>query len=449
MPQNEYQSGHQVDRQNDAGTRGEAWVRAHERWLAVPDTYRVTVPYRANEPATVSVVIPIYNVETYLDRCLASITQQTLRALQIICVIDGSKDGSDGIAHRFAQHDPRIMVIEQQNMGLSTARNHGLAEARAPYVYFMDGDDELDASALETLARFAQENNCDAVLFDADCIYEEGERDAAGTQAAIAEKTGRVPFGVGNYHRVGAYPKTCTGLELLGAMRRNREFSPSMGLQLLRCEHLSEHGLAFHRGVIHEDNAFTTLNLAFAERVGYLRQPFFKRRIRQGSIMERQETFDNAYGYYTAYLDVCARLSELEEIHGTSVEPVYESALRFLKSAREIQARIPEEERQVYKALPAPERFRYAADVADPAEWKTQLTERQQKLQRTYDEKYDRGVRIKELEHEVEKRDGAIDALKAGNARLASQNSDLRNELQWHKEHYVRAFAAGVKKKLS
>ena len=119
------------------------------------------------------------------------------------------------------------------------------------------------------------------------------------------------------------------------------------------------------------------------------------------------------------------------------------------KSAREIQARIPEEERQVYKALPAPEQFLYAADVADPAEWKTELTERQQKLQKTYDEKYDRGVRIKELKHEVEKRDGAIDALKAGNAKLASQNSDLRNELQWHKEHYVRAFAAGVKKKLS
>ena len=449
MPQNEYQSDRQVDRQNDAGTRGEAWVRARERWLAVPDTYRVTVPYRANEPAAVSVVIPIYNVETYLERCLASIIRQTLRALQIICVIDGSQDGSSGIAHRFAQHDSRIMVIEQQNMGQSAARNHGLAEARAPYVYFMDGDDELDTSALETLARFAQENDLDAVLFDADCIYEEDRHAAAGTQVTIAEEPSRIPFGVGNYHRAGTYPQTCAGIELLGAMRSNCEFSPSVPLQLSRREHLLEHRLAFHRGVIHEDNAFTTLNLAFAERVGYLRQPFFKRRIRPGSTMTRKEAFDNAYGYYTAYLDVCARLPELEEIHGADVEPVYESALRFLKSAREIQARIPEEERQVYKALPAPERFRYAADVADPAEWKTQLTERQQKLQKTYDEKYDRGVRIKELEHEVEKRDGAIDALKAGNAKLASQNSDLRNELQWHKEHYVRAFAAGVKKKFS
>lgn len=445
MPQNDYQS----DRQNGTGTRGEAWIRTHERWLAVPDTYRVTVPYRAHGSAVVSVVIPIYNVEAYVERCLKSITGQTLRELQIICVLDGSEDGSGDIARRFAQQDPRIMVIEQQNMGQSAARNHGLAEARAPYVYFMDGDDELDMNALETLTRFAQENNLDAVLFDADCIYEEDGCGAAGTQAAIAEKTGRVPFGVGNYHRVGTYPQTCTGIELLGAMRSNREFSPSVPLQLSRREHLVEHYLAFHRGVIHEDNAFTTLNLAFAERAGYLRQPFFKRRIRPGSTMTRQEAFDNAYGYHTAYLDVCARLPELEQTHGTDVEPVYESALRFLKSAREIQARIPEEERQIYKALPDPERFRYAADVADPAEWKTQLTERQQKLQKTYDEKYDRGVRIKELEHEVEKRDATIDALKAGNAKLASQNSSLRNELQWHKEHYVRAFAAGVKKKFS
>lgn len=445
MSQNEYQS----DYQNGTGTRSKQWIEAHERWLAVPDTYRITVAYRAQEPAMVSVVIPIYNVEAYVERCLKSITQQALRELQIICVLDGSEDGSGDIVHHIAQQDPRIMVLEQQNMGLSTARNHGFAEAQAPYVYFMDGDDELDPSALEGLTHFAQEHDLDAVFFDADCIYEENGHDAARTQAAVAEEPGQRRFGVGNYHRVGAYPETCAGIELLGVMRQNKEFSPSMGLQFLRREHLAKHRLAFHRGVIHEDNAFTVLNLAFAERVGYLRQAFFKRRIRQGSIMARQETFDNAYGYYTAYRDVCARLPQLEQIYGAGLKPVYESALRFLKSAREIHARLPEDEQAIYKVLPAAESFLYAADVADPAEWKTQLTERQQKLQKTYDEKFDRGVRIKELEHEVEKRDATIDALKAGNAKLASQNSSLRNELQWHKEHYVRAFAAGVKKKFS
>src|SRR5919198_645962 len=98
-----------------------------------------------------SVVVPIYNVEDYLDECLRSLAAQTFGDFEAVLVDDGSTDDSAAIAQRFADADPRFRVVRQANGGLGSARNTGTAEARGDYLAFLDSDDVLPREAYARL----------------------------------------------------------------------------------------------------------------------------------------------------------------------------------------------------------------------------------------------------------------------------------------------------------
>ncbi|GLC87315.1 glycosyltransferase family 2 protein [Lysinibacillus piscis] len=99
----------------------------------------------------VSVILPVYNAALYLEKCLTSICQQTLQQIEILVINDGSTDDSFTIVQQFAQADPRIHVLNQQNSGVSKARNVGLEQATGHYVTFVDADDWLERTMLEEL----------------------------------------------------------------------------------------------------------------------------------------------------------------------------------------------------------------------------------------------------------------------------------------------------------
>lgn len=109
----------------------------------------------------VSVIVPIYNVENYLDRCVKSIINQTYKDIEIILVDDGSPDSCPQKCDEWEEKDERIKVIHKQNAGLGYARNSGLEIATGKYVYFVDSDDYLHLSAIETLYGEAVENDLD------------------------------------------------------------------------------------------------------------------------------------------------------------------------------------------------------------------------------------------------------------------------------------------------
>lgn len=113
----------------------------------------------------ISVIIPVYNVEKYLDKCLDSICNQSFRDIEIICVNDGSTDSSQNILLEYQNIDGRIRIINQENQGLGASRNNGLKEAKGKYVYFIDSDDYLDASTLERLHKNIISNKSDIALF--------------------------------------------------------------------------------------------------------------------------------------------------------------------------------------------------------------------------------------------------------------------------------------------
>ena len=113
-----------------------------------------------NQPK-VSVIMPVYNVEQYLPKCLASIVNQTLNDIEIICVNDGSTDNCPKILEEFKSKDDRIKIINKENGGVSIARNAGLEIASGEYIGFIDADDYIDENFFELLYNEAKENDAD------------------------------------------------------------------------------------------------------------------------------------------------------------------------------------------------------------------------------------------------------------------------------------------------
>ena len=113
-----------------------------------------------------SIIVPVYNVEKYLTKCLDSITNQNFRDIEIICVNDGSTDNSLQILKEYAQKDRRIIVIDQENQGVSAARNRGLAVATGDYILFVDSDDWIELNACEIILQNLEEKNVDILFFE-------------------------------------------------------------------------------------------------------------------------------------------------------------------------------------------------------------------------------------------------------------------------------------------
>lgn len=122
----------------------------------------------------ISVIVPIYNVDKYIERCVESIIKQTYTNIEIILVDDESPDNCAKICDEYAKKDSRIKVIHKKNGGLSSARNSGLDIASGEYILFVDGDDYIHESAVEITLREAICNNADIVHFNFQSVDEEG-----------------------------------------------------------------------------------------------------------------------------------------------------------------------------------------------------------------------------------------------------------------------------------
>ena len=114
----------------------------------------------------VSIIVPIYNVERYLDRCIESLAEQTYTNIEIILINDGSTDGSLNICKKWEKIDHRIVLIDQQNSGVSVARNHGISISKGCWICFVDGDDYAAPDMIENLINRAAQSDCDICISD-------------------------------------------------------------------------------------------------------------------------------------------------------------------------------------------------------------------------------------------------------------------------------------------
>lgn len=121
----------------------------------------------------VSVIVPVYNSQDYLRQCLDSIVGQTLRDIEVICVDDGSTDGSAAILEEYAAADSRVTVLHQQNQYAGVARNHGMEVARGEYLAFWDSDDFFEPNALEAMYAAAVRDGADICVCGVNRYYED------------------------------------------------------------------------------------------------------------------------------------------------------------------------------------------------------------------------------------------------------------------------------------
>jgi glycosyltransferase involved in cell wall biosynthesis len=129
-------------------------------------TFKVYYIWRGGNMCKVSVIVAAFNIEQYIERCISSITNQTLDSIEIIIVNDGSKDNTLSIVTKLSDKDKRIKIINKENGGLIEARKSGLEAASGEYILFVDGDDWLDTITLEKLYSKAKGENLDIVLYN-------------------------------------------------------------------------------------------------------------------------------------------------------------------------------------------------------------------------------------------------------------------------------------------
>jgi len=246
----------------------------------------------------VSIIIPVYNVERYLQECLDSVYAQTLQEIEIICVNDGSTDSSAKILEQNAARDARIKVLTKKNGGLSSARNAGLSVARGEYLSFLDSDDCLVPQALELCCNKAETDALDMVLFGAEAFFdtEEAERNYAHYK--------------GYYIRKGSYLTPASGKALFEQLFSNSDYRESACLYMLSRSYVEQLNFRFIEGIIHEDDVFTLKALILAQRVAVLPEAFHQRRVRENSIVTATNQLTRVNGKFMGQMALLDDLSE-------------------------------------------------------------------------------------------------------------------------------------------
>lgn len=123
----------------------------------------------------VSIILPVYNTEKYISRCIESIIAQTYKNWELIIIDDGSNDASGKICMDYMKRDSRIYYHHQYNQGVSVARNKGIFYASGKYLYFIDSDDEAEDNLLQTVLSYMEKDNLDMICFNVKALAEEGE----------------------------------------------------------------------------------------------------------------------------------------------------------------------------------------------------------------------------------------------------------------------------------
>jgi glycosyltransferase involved in cell wall biosynthesis len=292
----------------------------------------------------VSVVIPVYNTEKYVGECLDSLLAQTLSGIEIICINDGSTDGSLEVLRNYKEQYPQVKVLDQPNKGQSAARNAGLQIAQGKYVYFMDSDDLLEANAFEELYATCEHHELDVVYFSGKSFFETPELEAK--HQAFAN----------NYSRQGAYGSVVSGQEMLALQKSNSDFYVSPCLQFLRRDFLLENNISFYEGIIHEDNLFSFQVILLAQKAFCVAEVYFYRRMRPSSVMTSKEGLNNAQGYCVCYFQMVNFAGALKLPN--KVEEVTDSVINsILKAIMRIYPKLSiDEQKQLTECISPSER---------------------------------------------------------------------------------------------
>lgn len=255
----------------------------------------------------VSIIVPVYNVEAYLPKCLETLTKQTLQNIQIIVVNDGSPDSSQKIIDAYAEKDSRIVPVIKENGGLSDARNYGMRYATGKYIGFVDSDDYVELTMYEKLWQKAEETGADMVECDLFHNYLDKQDSEAGERS---EDPG-----------------------YLLMMGRSVVWN-----KIYRRDWLEGTGVQFLKGLMYEDVGYYSMLIPYLKKISYVPEPLIHY-VQRGSsqnynatlrtmdilkILEAVIQYYQDHGFYNRYHDelefltarilLCSSLSRMARI---------------------------------------------------------------------------------------------------------------------------------------
>ena len=218
----------------------------------------------SNDTPKISVVVPVYNVKEYLRQCIDSICGQTLRDIEIICVNDGSTDGSDAIIQEYAEKDERIVVVNQENSGYGASMNRGLDVASGEYIAIVESDDFIESGMYEDLYRLAVERGTVDIIKSAYWMYYDTEDGSGEKKPAPITTECRPPTTVFD---VWEYPEIIY-------------HHPSIWSCLYKREFLNENNIRFveAKGAGWVDNPFLLESFCQAKRITWTANAYYNYR---------------------------------------------------------------------------------------------------------------------------------------------------------------------------
>ena len=241
----------------------------------------------------ISVIVPVYNVEKYLGKCVDSILAQTYENLEIILVEDGTRDGCGAICDAYAAKDPRVRVIHKENGGLSSARNAGMDIARGEYFGFVDSDDWIEPETYETLLNLAEK-------YDADLV--------SGSRYDVAEPTGERTLGL--HHEK---EECISAMEMLGRVFVWDGCDSAAWDKLYRRHLFAD--IRYPLGMYSEDIAIFYKLMEKANRVALCPKPLYNYLHRENSITTAklsEKTFHYPNHTEVIYPYICANHPQLK-----------------------------------------------------------------------------------------------------------------------------------------
>ncbi|WP_412916718.1 glycosyltransferase [Erwinia sp. MMLR14_017] len=241
-----------------------------------------------------SVIIPMYNAGASFEPFMASLLSQTLQSLEIIIVNDGSTDESAAMAHRYAAEHAHIQVIDQQNGGVSRARNAGLAVATGQYVTFPDADDKLYPEIYSKLMAMARTDDLDVAQCNAERVF------WGGDNAKPLIPTDRLQSTL-----------VLSGAEWLGKALATNRYLHVVWLGIYRRALIEELNLLFEPGLHHQDIPWTTELMLNARRVRYTDEVMYRYYVHDQSISNQKRTGMRNVEYQRHYLKIARMLDEI------------------------------------------------------------------------------------------------------------------------------------------
>ena len=251
----------------------------------------------------ITIIVPVYQVEAYLDDCIKSLINQTYTNIEILLIDDGSTDKSGQICDEYAQKDKRIKVIHQKYKGVSGARNTGLKKAGGEYVAFVDSDDIVSKEYIKVLYSILKENEADISI----CNYLRSEK----ADVAMLDINA-------NFHKV-----TCIdSKKFLKQWHGKHKKIETMVWNKLYHKSIFQDNIYFPEGKIHEDTYISHLMISNAHKIVLTEQKLYIYRVRKGSITKSKATKESIRQDLDAQK---ARMKYFKDRH------MYGSYLRCLK----------------------------------------------------------------------------------------------------------------------